>query len=595
LRKTSKKYLVIKPYFNNKTINFKLRKTEKTQKLLQHNVNISSETTSEITTKSEISIENKIFESEKSSSSLSNIKSTTNSLKSTSTNKKQDEVNYEPFNNKEKFIEKEKFCKNKVSKDFVLRNENINNEKIDKTYKIYKCYEKITKMLPSMSRISKQSIKQNISLLDKPSTKEKHLLKNKVKDLNKVDMNVNTSKILEVSNTSVRQIHNNITKKYQIKNKSCEIVKKSKNNKPIEIKDNNDLTDSIKVNDYDINNELARNVALSVGMKDLTKTSKNNKSLSSNEKEIDNINLTKPVKSLIGKMKKTNINLNDEKLTQNKEVKPNFIIKNQEYKLQLGSKIIIKQQLIANPEPNIEIKINDQNLETNENVKILIEKENKKFDIHLNGIFLFTASNVLGNDKSTVKVKVKTNKNDNLSKLEIPYFDNTEEKYVKEGEKLELFYIIKTYDLVEIQMFKDNLPYTYSNFNIEKKDNKYVASIKFNKIALSDGGEYICRTITKNGQTNIKTVIYVEKIDIQQQSQLILNDKVQKRKKSIPKALKIPYKINSLYGEPSTKVSTVEITANIEKKINFENSVHICLNQTRSLSSTIKLKIPKLL
>ncbi|CEF71101.1 Immunoglobulin-like fold domain-containing protein [Strongyloides ratti] len=617
LRKTSKKYLIKKPICDDKITNFKLEKSKQIKKLPSNKTNIDNSFICETINKFEEQSGDKKIKYEQDSLDISNVKLTEECFNDEiTTNKRQNKFKHDfsfldkyknvknSLDQKKNFIEKNKIFDNEVSKNFVVDNECLKNEKITKTYQIHKCLEKVTKKVSLKSKIDEQFVNQDFSLVDKLSEKDKKLVNNDVNNLDKVcDINTKTAEFLKASNTSVCYSSNNIPKKRSIKNKSIEFDKEPCDKKISVKKEDSKLkiADIVEEN-YSTCKELSKNIIPSDEKKNLSKALKQNKILPCSKKKIISSNVTKSNKSLTKSITSKDVKIGNEKDIQNNKMKPNFVIKNQEYKLQCGSKMIIKQRLIANPEPIIAIKVNDQTLETNENVKIIIEKEStnysiilliEKLDTHLNGTFLFTASNVLGNDESIVKVNMNTNEIKRQIKTKISHIDSTEEKYVKEDEKLELLYFIKTDDLVEIQMLKNNLPLKDSNFNIEKKNEKYVVSVKFKKVSLSDGGEYICRTITKNGETNIKTLIYVDKNDVKEKSQMLMKDEVPKKKKSIPKAIKIPDKINSLYGEPSTKVSNVNITAEIEKNINFENTVNIILNQKRSISSYIKLKIPK--
>uniref|UniRef100_A0A0K0FDM9 MSP domain-containing protein n=1 Tax=Strongyloides venezuelensis TaxID=75913 RepID=A0A0K0FDM9_STRVS len=518
----------------------------------------------------------------------------------------------------EKISEKKKVESTPKSKDDSLANDNKEIDKNlgkklqTKTSKKVEIKTKVDISLTSNSKSDCASIVVNnnfnnasnvISVADKKS--------------NKVD---------NKSTTEKRPKQYSIIKKYNIlDNKVISEAQEQETNNKNEYAGINVELERIKVSEFEkekihksknmkINNELDEIKMLEIKKeKTKDKKGKQSSSLFSN-KDFDNTNenpLLDKEETSIDEITESHfdtkqlISTNEEQL---QEQTPNFVIKHQEYNLQSGENIVIQQQLTAYPEPNILIKINDNILEQNENIKVIIEREKVDYSINvlvneidntLNGTLSFIASNGLGIDKSffSINVKDRDQKNKLSHKIEVPKINGPKIKSVKEGDNLKLIYTIKTIEIPEVRIFKNNVYVEDYRFTIDKKHNEYIVSFKIEKLSLSDSGEYICKAINKKGEAMITTMVHVSKKEpYKNEQKIVTNEQVYevapKKRKNTPKALQIPREINSLYGEPSKKVSILSVTAKIEADAETTDEAYITLSPREPLSASISIKGP---
>uniref|UniRef100_A0A0N5C350 INCENP_ARK-bind domain-containing protein n=1 Tax=Strongyloides papillosus TaxID=174720 RepID=A0A0N5C350_STREA len=540
-----------------------------------------------------------------------------------------------------KTVQKKKMESTLKSKDDNLANDNqeidkkLDKKLQDKTPKKVQLETKVDISLTSNSKSDCASIVVNnessnvsivISVVDKKSDNVDN--KSTTKQMSEQHPIINKDNIFDnkVISEAQPQETNNKNENTKVNEKLDKIkvskIKKEKTNDKNENIELNNGLEKINVSEVkeektynkniELNNDLDK-IKISEIKKEKTKNKKGKQSPSlSSNKDLDTTNenlLLDKEESSIDEINESNLDTkqltstNDEHL---QEQTPNFVIKHQEYNLESGENIVIQQQLTAYPEPNILIKINDNILEQNENVKVIIEREKVEYSINvlvneidntLNGTLSFIASNGLGIDKSFFSINVKDGdqKNKLRDKIEAPRINGPKIKSVKEGDNLKLIYTIKTIEIPEVRIYKNNVYVEDYRFTIDKKHNEYIVSFKIEKLSLSDSGEYVCKAINKKGEAMITTMVHVSKKEPYKNEQKIVtneqvNEIVPKKRKNTPKALQIPREINSLYGEPSKKVSILSVTARIEADAETNDEAHITLSPREPLSASISIK-----
>ncbi|TKR69830.1 hypothetical protein L596_021931 [Steinernema carpocapsae] len=320
------------------------------------------------------------------------------------------------------------------------------------------------------------------------------------------------------------------------------------------------------------------------------------------------------------------------------EFKPSFLSKRKIITVNDGERTIIKVKVMSNPEPRMSIYLNNKYMEETDDVQIVAEQDNYLYTMFLilskvekeehEGVFSFVATNQLGHDKCTVTLNVSKEPTElTKSPKPVPTLPKITQKSAvvnsNEGEPVDLTFSASGNPPPSFAITKDGqkLDANYTMTVNQFKENT-VVTVKFDKVRLSDCGDYTCEARNQAGSVSCRTRLNVRsekkkvtsrppspkpKVASREASpRVVISRDVSpevkeespipdgKKKKKIPKALFIPDEISSKFGDPSTLVSETnlmaQITAGEEAEETISPAKPMSASVTKRVDSAKKVK-----
>ncbi|KAI6190035.1 hypothetical protein M3Y97_00073100 [Aphelenchoides bicaudatus] len=254
-------------------------------------------------------------------------------------------------------------------------------------------------------------------------------------------------------------------------------------------------------------------------------------------------------------------------------IKPKFNPKRKMISTSVGGVVVASVKLMASPEPKLSIYHGEDYMEESENLKIIVDKDRWAYTIclciynvsaQLSGQLSLVATNELGSDKCLLFIDVSDAGKLNIGELPSIECNVADRVDALIDEDVKLQFKVRSILPPEVWIEQNGVQLSPELLTVDTEGETTTVTFEIRKCKATDKAIYKCCVINKYGSSSFTVYLNVQtKVDQSPKTPTTPIEPTRLRRKNKPGSLTIPKEINSLYGDPSVKVSLTNVTTEL--------------------------------